>query len=311
MATALACLAAPAQQSMQSPHPTEPAMAAKAQRLQSRPMAQEEIKDSSALQTIETDLRAELAQHPDSPDLLYHLALVLQKENKPRESLQIYTRAASLQKPTAEQLRSVALDYVLLNDYDDAIHWLRIALSFNPNNVDVLYSLGRCFYTQNQFAKAEEAFVRTLQLKPDNYKAEENLGLTYDAENRPKLAEQALRTAAGWAERNAVPDPWPYLDLGGFLLNQSRAAEALPYLQRAVELGPQMVISHSKLGLTLVNTGKPADGAKELEIAARLDPKNPKIHFELGRAYRETGELEKSRAEFALSKTLYSSHSLE
>jgi Flp pilus assembly protein TadD len=46
-----------------------------------------------------------------------------------------------------------------------------------------------------------------------------------------------------------------------------------------------------------------------LEAAAQLDPKDAKIHFDLGRAYRATGALEKSRAEFALSQTLYGEHS--
>jgi Flp pilus assembly protein TadD len=48
---------------------------------------------------------------------------------------------------------------------------------------------------------------------------------------------------------------------------------------------------------------------KELEAAVQLDPKDPKIHFELGRAYRAAGALAKSRAEFAVSQTLYGEHS--
>ena len=47
----------------------------------------------------------------------YLLAYALLRQNKPKDSLK-YTRAA-LQTPTAEQLREVGQDYVLLDDTTD------------------------------------------------------------------------------------------------------------------------------------------------------------------------------------------------
>ncbi len=274
----------------------------------SRPILQDEPPAPSSAAALEAKLRSEVQANPNSADLLYRLALLLQQENKPRESLQVFTQAAGLQKPTADQLRSVALNYVLLNDYDDAVHWLRVALGFEPNNVSVLYSLGRCFYTQNNFPQAEVAFLRILQLQPRNIKAMENLGLTYDGENKPDLAEKALRTAATWDAAQPSADPWPALDLGVFLLDQSRTAEAVPFLTRAASLAPSLPLARLTLGRALVLTGQSATGIKELEAAAQLDPQNPKIHFELGHAYRDAGQLDKARTEFALSKSLYGSH---
>ena len=123
--------------------------------------------------------------------------------------MEIYTQAASLQKPDAEQLRSVALDYVLLDDYKDAIHWLEIAASFDPHDADVLYSLGRCYYTQSLYPEAEAMFLRVLQIKPDHLKAEENLGLTYDFGDKTAKAEAALRKAVEWAGQEST-DEWPF-----------------------------------------------------------------------------------------------------
>ena len=272
-------------------------------------IAQEEPRADTSLAEEETKLRKALERDPEAPADLYQLGLVLRQENKPRDSLDAYTRAARLLKPNADQLRSVALDYVLLNDYDDAIHWLRIALTFDPNNVDVLYSLGRCLYTQSSFPQAEEAFTRVLQLQPEHLKAEENLGLTLDAQNQPEAAEKALRTAAGWAEQRSLQDEWPFLDLGKFLLDRGRQAEALPFLSKAAHIAPASAATHEELGRALVATGKSNDGIGELQAAARLDPDNPKIHFELGHAYRDAGKLDQARDEFALSKKLYGQHS--
>jgi tetratricopeptide (TPR) repeat protein len=202
------------------------------------------------------------------------------------------------------------MDYVLLDDYTDAIHWLEIATSLDPQNADVLYSLGRCFYSQNRYGDAEAMFLRVLQIRPDHLKAEENLGLIYDFANQPLKAEAALRKAAGWAGQEST-DEWPFLDLGGFLLDQDRAAEAVPFLQRATAIAAKCTACHEKLGRALVATGDAGGGVKELETAAQLDPKNPKMHFQLGLAYRAAGSLEKSRAEFALRQTLYGQHSQE
>jgi tetratricopeptide (TPR) repeat protein len=262
-----------------------------------------------SLAETEVRLRASLERNPQSADTLYELALVLQHENKSRESLETYTRAAQIQKPNVAQLRSVALDYVVLDDYDDAVRWLRVALGMEPDNLDVLYSLGRCLYTKNLFPDAEKVFLRMLALDPANLKAEENLGLTYDAQNDPEKAEKALRTAAQWAKERGLKDPWPYLDLGIFLLDQSRTADAQPFLEKAVELDPKSAWAHEKLGMALVANGNSSRGIRELQIAVGLAPKDPKAHFELGHAYRTAGQSDKARAEFELSKSLYGEHS--
>jgi Flp pilus assembly protein TadD len=201
------------------------------------------------------------------------------------------------------------LNYVMLDDYDDAERWLRVALAMEPNNTDILYSLGRCLYTKNLFPEAEKIYLRLLALDPTNLKAEENLGLTYDAQNDPQKAEKVLRTAAQWAKERDLKDPWPYLDLGIFLLDQARAADAQSFLERAVELDPKSAWAHEKLGMAMVANGDSAHGIRELQLAAGLAPNDPKVHFELGHAYRVAGQQDKARAEFDLSKSLYGQHS--
>jgi tetratricopeptide (TPR) repeat protein len=258
---------------------------------------------ASPLAADEAALRAEIAAHPDQAELLYRLGLMLRLEDKPKESLETYTRAAKLRKPDAGELRSVALDYVLLDDYTDAVHWLELAVGMEPGNVEVLYSLGRCYYSRGQFHEAEAMYLRVLQQTPDSLRAEENLGLAYDAENRPELAEPALRAAAGLADRQKS-DEWPFLNLGAFLLDQGRAPEAVPFLAKAVSLAAKSALCHEKLGRALEESGKAAEGVKELETAVRLDPSNPNVHFELGHAYRQAGEMEKARTEFAESQRL-------
>src|SRR4051812_2767353 len=58
-----------------------------------------------SLAAIESDLRHQLDRDPQSAPLLFRLGQVLLRENKPKDSLEIYTRAARQQQPDAEQLR--------------------------------------------------------------------------------------------------------------------------------------------------------------------------------------------------------------
>jgi tetratricopeptide (TPR) repeat protein len=242
--------------------------------------------------------------------LLYALALVLRQEGNPRSSLDTYTNAARYRQPTANELRSVALDYVLLNDYEDAIHWLERAVQTEPKNIDVLYSLGRCYYSKDRYRDAGKMYERVLAIEPTHLKAEENLGLVLDATNHPEEAEEALRKAAQWASAENK-DEWPFLDLGGFLLDRDRAPEAVDPLRASIQIQPNCAVCHAKLGRALLATHDIPGSIAELEEAERLDPKDPKTHFELGRALRQAGQTERAQEEFAASQKLYSAHSQE
>jgi len=265
---------------------------------------------TAELSRKETDLRAALQQEPDSAGLLYGLALVLRQEGKPRESIDTYTRAAQKMKPTAEELRSAALDYVLLKDYDDAIHWLEIAAQTDPNDATILYSLGRCYYSRDRYLDAGKMYERVLAIEPRNLKAEENLGLVYDATNHSEKAEEALRTAASWADKNGK-DEWPFLDLGSFLLDRDRPKDAIDPLRIAVSIRLGCAQCHEKLGRALVETHDVAAGIAELQEATKLDPTDPKAHYELGRALRQAGQNERAQEEIKISQSLYAAHSQE
>jgi Flp pilus assembly protein TadD len=284
---------------------------AKEPRAVTAPYSSEENRTvASASAAKEAELRAQIVERPHDADPAYSLALLLRQEGKAHESLDAYTHAAQLRTPTAEEIRSVALDYVLLNDYDDAIRWLERAARMDPANAGVLYSLGRCYFSKDRYLDAERMFAHVLALDPKNLKAQENLGLVFDATNQPDRAEEALRTAAAWADKNGA-DEWPFLDYGGFLLDHGRAQEALDPLRTAARIQPKCAACHEKLGRSLVQSHELADGIAELERAAQLEPSDPKTHYELGRALRQAGQAERAQREFALSQKLYAPHSQE
>lgn len=252
-----------------------------------------------------------LQNHPHSSEALEALAIVQEREDKPADSLKTFTRAARWQTLTSTDLDFVGLDYVLLKDYPDAIHWLRQAIAFDVNNGRAWYHLGRCYYTQNHFPDALAAFHRAKALMPDDPRVLENLGLTLEAENHPSEAERQYRKAVQLAHNGPASDEWPYLNYGSFLLGQDRAAEAVPQLEAAVGANPKCAACRAMLGRALASTGKVTAGMHELEQAVTLAPNDPTAHFQLGRVYQQAGDHAHAKEQFALSAKLYGSQAHE
>lgn len=250
-------------------------------------------------------LRRYTALYPNSADGFYMLGFVLHREDKPADSLRVYTQAAALTTPTAEDLRIVGLDYVLLNDYPDAIRWLRKATEFDPQNQQAWYSLGRCYYTQSRFEEAERALDEAQRLNPKDTKVVTNLALVYEMENKIDDAERTYRKSIKAANADPHADEWPYLNYASFLLEHDRAAEALPLLQRAAAINPRCADCHAKLGKAFAATGRAKEAIAALSEAIALAPDDPKLHYALGHVYQSLGMMDQAKAELAISARLY------
>jgi len=252
----------------------------------------------------ESELRRYCALHPDSDEALYLLGFVLHRENRPSESLEIYTKAAALKTPTGDDLKIVGLNYVLLNDYPDAINWLEKAVQLDPKNADAWYYLGRAYYSRSLVGQAKRAFLAALNLDPRDARAENNLGLILEAEGKPNEALDAYRNAIAWQKSAGRQSEQPYLNLGSLLMEQDRAGEALSPLEKAVELAAGNANCHLKLGTAYLRTSRLPEAQRELEKAEQLDPENAAIHYQLARVYKQSNQMDRAKAEFQRTEEL-------
>ena len=263
------------------------------------------LADLNRFKDADAALRKYLDRHSGSADGLYMLGYVLNRENEPAESLRTYTKAAQLSTPKSDDLKVVATDYVLLNDYPDAIKWMRQAIDLDPKNESAWYGLGRCYYSQSSFGNAEQAYRYALKLNPGDLRAQTNLALTLEMLNEPAKAESEYRRSIALADADPHTDQWPYLDYGSFLLEQARGAEAIPLLEKAIALAPQCADCHGKLGRALQAAGKNDAAVKQLEKAVALDPTDAKLHYALGHAYQTANMTDKAKKELAIAARMY------
>jgi tetratricopeptide (TPR) repeat protein len=272
----------------------------------------------------ERALRLYNAAHTDSSDALYLLGFVLNRLNRPADSLNEYTRAAALAPPAADDLKIVGLDYVLLDDYDDAIRWLDKAVERDPRNADAWYYLGRAYYTKARLGDARKAFETVLALDPRSTKAETNLGLILETEGQPTAAIKAYRTAIAWQEQgsssprkpselmngqlddrqNERLNEQPYANLGNLLMEQGQTKEAIPLLEKAIALAPSNAFCHMTLGIAYRQADQLENARSELEKATLLEPENAKAHYQLGRLYKDIHDIDRAKVEFKKTEDL-------
>ncbi|HUK25457.1 MAG TPA: tetratricopeptide repeat protein [Terriglobales bacterium] len=247
-----------------------------------------------------------VASHANSSDAYYMLGYVLNRENQPADSLAAYTKAAAITLPASDDLKIVGLDYVLLNDYPDAIKWLREAVRLDGNNKDAWYFLGRSYYTEARLSEAREAFLGILKLDPHDARAENNLGLIFESSGEPAAAIDAYRQAIAWQEQSPHPSEQPYVNLGNILMEQGRSAEAREPLEKAVALAPDNAFCRLALGVYYHKMGQLMLARRELERATQLDPQNAIAHYQLGRLYADIHATDLAKAEFQRTAELKS-----
>jgi Flp pilus assembly protein TadD len=127
--------------------------------------------------------------------------------------------------------------------------------------------------------------------------ASNGLGGAYERTFRNDQALAAYRNAVAWQSGKAIQDPTSFLNLGRLLLKLDKIEEALEFLTRAVELGPEHALIHEQLGRAHSYAGDLEAAEKEIEKAILLNPEDAHLHYVLAQLYRRLGMPDKADRE--------------
>lgn len=155
------------------------------------------------------------------------------------------------------------------SDHALARQHLERAIEIHPTHGMARQFLGSACYEMGDKVAAMKAMEHLLTISPNNFNAQINLGLwklpAYDQ------AIPHLRTA----QQLRPDDRDANFHLGLALLQQGTApAEALPLLQKSVEIDPDFVDGYRRLGAAQFMAGAPQQAATTLEraLALQADP---------------------------------------
>jgi Tfp pilus assembly protein PilF len=163
---------------------------------------------------------------------------------------------------------------------DEAIAAYSEVVSKAPTCADCYLSLGVGYANKKQWAEAEAAFKKVVELKPDNVNAHTQLAGIYNVQKKYDLAAEESALAAKYS---AGPDgaagggnAEALYNQGVSLFNGSKFAEAKAAFEGATKADPKMALAHYQLGMTALNLGDIALAVSSLEQYLALEPNGAK-----------------------------------
>ena len=175
-------------------------------------------------------------------------------------------------------------------NYPGAVRAYERGLAVEPNNVELLNSLGFALFQQGKSKEAVVALEKALAVDPKHWKAHNNLALAAIDIGELEEAE------AHYRESLAIkPQPAIYNDLGFVLERQGLTEEAVEAYRKAIKLDPESASAHYNLGSYLVRSGKFVEGERHLRIALKKSP-NTQTYTGLGIALWQMGRTDEAIA---------------
>jgi protein O-GlcNAc transferase len=148
-----------------------------------------------------------------------------------------------------------------------------------PTCADCYYNLGVAYTNKKDYAQAEAAYKKVVELKPDSADAWTGLANIYNAQKKFDLAAEASANAAkfsGGAAGAAGGSAEALYNQGVILFNAQKFPEAKTQFEAAVKADPNMAMANYQLGMTALNLGDFALAVSSLESYLKLDPNGPK-----------------------------------
>ena len=241
---------------------------------------------------------------PPSLDLLYLEGFLLFRAGKHHESIDVLGRGFRIDPQDWRIHHVFALNYVVLDIVEGALHELQVAIQLNPRNAELRYQLARFFYSQNRVAESIAASEKAVALEPDYAGVYSNLGLCYESLGEESKARLNYEKAIEINRRLQHTDEWPFLNYASFLIKREAAERSLTLLDEALEQNPRSGRAYYLRGKALRRLDRLPEAKRDLERSIALDPKDASPSYELGVLLRRLGDAAGSKRMFENFKTL-------
>ena len=154
-----------------------------------------------------------------------------------------------------------------------------------PPSAEVHELMAKIHFDQRQYDESAREWQEALKLSPGNTYVRRQLALSLlkknDREAARRLLESLLQESPESPELN-------YL-MGDTLLNLQRVDEAVPFLRKAVMLGPRLLAARGDLGRAYLQLGRAREAVPQLKAALPIDD-DGNLHYLLARAYQTSGQ---------------------
>ena len=175
-------------------------------------------------------------------------------------------------------------------NYPAAVRAYERGLAVEPENVELLNSLGFALFQQGKSKEAVVALEKALAADPKHWKAHNNLALAAIDSGELEVAEAHYRESLAIKPQSAI-----YNDLGFVLEREGLPEEAAEAYRKALKLDPESASAHYNLGSSLARSGKYAEAESHLRKALKTSP-NTQTYTGLGIVLWQLGRTDEAIA---------------
>jgi len=155
------------------------------------------------------------------------------RERKVREATALGHEIVKAAPTSADGYALLGMCYLVQQQYDSALAYLKIADGLRPDNYDVLNNLGYIYQHRRDFAQAEKALRRSVYLNSANTAAVYNLARLYRDMGRGREYAKYLTMAAS----NEKASPNVLIEAGDYYAATGSFERAAATYRRALGLG--------------------------------------------------------------------------
>lgn len=231
----------------------------------------------------------------------YSLGVVRERLNETSGALQAYRQATTIVSDYEPAIVAYGVLLARTGKPDEANEFLNARQAQMPKSAAVTAALAEVKSIQGDSGAAQRLAQEALKKNPDYRPAMITLARDHYRSRRLDLALYALKGILdGYGDENPPRDKnnaEARLLRGLIYKEQGLKAAAIPELQKAIELRPDLVEARVHLANYLLESGNAQDAAGLLEAALRYDSTNVLARLNLGDAYRLLGKTAEAQRE--------------
>ncbi|MES2307448.1 MAG: tetratricopeptide repeat protein [Verrucomicrobiota bacterium] len=229
-------------------------------------------------------------QGDHSPDLDYSLGLVCHQTGRPKEAVELLSKAHLGDSKNFIYAWALAEAGKEAGQIDVSIKAYRDALIIDEKSFDVHLNLATLLHRLDRREEALVHFIRCTELDSRNALAFSNLGAAWQAIQQFDHAEKAYRKAI---ELNPLlPQAWN--NLGNLFHMVHREPEAEVAYREALKLNPKYVEAMANLGDLLQISGKLEEAEALYRLARENGDRSPELCYNEGNLYLKRDEYERA-----------------
>lgn len=188
--------------------------------------------------------------------------------------------AANKANAALAALAKTGVEHLSAGRNDEAIAAFTEVVGKAPTCADCYVNLGIGHSNKKQYAEAEAALKKAVEIKPDNATAHTQLASVYNAQRKFDLAAEASANAAKYSAAGGAAGGGgsgeALYNQGVALFNGGKFAEAKTAFEGATKADPKLALAHYQLGMTALNLGDFALAVSSLEQYLAIDPNGAK-----------------------------------